>query len=85
MVRLYHRPMKFTFQLFKEDSDLRTVEPFLFPLTLDLSSVAEARSMIRKVADNAKVPAHSLTIRSEDGSISERWFRIDGSWRRRDT
>ena len=40
--------------------------------------------MFRQLADLDKVPAHSFTIKSEDGTMSENWFQIDGSWRRRE-
>jgi hypothetical protein len=59
------------------------VEPFLLPLTLDFPSIVEARKAIIKVAEHKDVPAHSVTIRSEDGTVFERWFQIDGVWRRR--
>jgi hypothetical protein len=75
--------MKFTCQYFKEEDDHR-VESFLRSLTLEFPSIEQARELFRKGADLDKVPAHSFTIKSEDGKISERWFQMDGSWRRRE-
>ena len=31
-----------------------------------------------------RIPAHSISIDAEDGSLSERWFWLDGEWRRMD-
>jgi hypothetical protein len=75
--------MKFTIQMFWE-SPANGLEPFLLPLSLDFSSVEEARSAFDKVACHPNVPVHSLTLKSENGSISERWFQIDGQWRRKE-
>jgi hypothetical protein len=75
--------MRFTFQIFKMEDASRKVAPFLLPLTLDLASIDVAREMIRTVVDHEDVPAHSVTINSEDGSISERWFWLDGVWRQK--
>lgn len=75
--------MNFTFQFFTIQ-DNGEVLPFLSPLTLDFPSVAVARAMISKVLDHEDMPAHSVTITSEDGSISERLFWLDGEWRRKD-
>jgi hypothetical protein len=49
-----------------------------------LGTVAEARAVLEKIVAIEKVPAHSVTLTSEDGAISERWFQIDGLWRRKD-
>jgi hypothetical protein len=72
--------MKFTFQLFTTGNDQLPAGPLLTPLILDLSSIVEARGLIKKVVDNENVAADSVTIHSEDGTISEHWFLIDGSW-----
>jgi hypothetical protein len=77
--------MKFTYQIYWERlGKAGAVEPFLLPLTLQFPSVAEARAVIEKIVAIEKVPVHSVTLTSEDGAISERWFHIDGSWRRKD-
>jgi hypothetical protein len=77
--------MKFTYQIYWERlGKAGAVEPFLLPLTLQFPSVAEARAVLEKIVAIEKVPAHSVTLTSEDGGISERWFQIDGSWRRKD-
>ena len=77
--------MKFTYQIYWErPGKAGAVEPFLLPLTLQFPSVAEARAMLEKIVAIEKVPAHSVILTSEDGAISERWFQIDGSWRRKD-
>jgi hypothetical protein len=76
--------MKFTYQIYWERlGKAGAVEPFLLPLTLQFASVVEARALLEKIVAIEKVPAHSVTLTSEDGSISERWFQIDGSWRRK--
>jgi hypothetical protein len=76
--------MKLTIQLFWEgEPPAPTVAPFLTPLTLDLP-IEKARELAIKLGDHEKVPAHSFTIKSEDGTISERWFHLDGAWRRKD-
>ena len=76
--------MKFTFQLFTTGNDRRPAGPLLTRLTLDLSSLDEARVQIKKAADHGEVAADSITINSEDGTISESWFQTDGSWRRKE-
>jgi hypothetical protein len=89
MSRLLHdlnyiiRPMLFKFQIFKMDEVSGAVVPFLPPFTFNLPSADVARAMIKKVVDHRDVPAHSVTINSEDGSISERWFWLDGVWRQK--
>jgi hypothetical protein len=80
--------MNFTFQFFKEESDHR-VEAFLLPLTLDFPTVQKAREVIERIAKNniaknGKGLAHSVTLKSEDGKTSERWFQINGAWRRKE-
>ena len=78
--------MKLTFQFFweGEPAPAPAVAPFLKPLTLDWPSIDAAREAAVKLANHENVPAHSFTIKSEDGAISERWFNIDGVWRRKD-
>jgi hypothetical protein len=76
--------MNFTFQFFKEESDHR-VEPFLLPLTLGFPTVQMAREVIENnIAKNGKGLAHSMTLKSQDGKISERWFQMNGAWRRKE-
>lgn len=77
--------MKLTIQFFWEGEQTPAVAPFLKPLTLDFKSIDMARDSARKAADHKNMPVHSFTIRSEDGTISERWFHVDGSWRRKHT
>lgn len=72
--------MKFTFQLFTTGNDHLPAGPLLTRLTLDLSSIDDARALIKNVVDHENVPADSVAIHSEDGLISEEWFQIDGSW-----
>ena len=77
--------MKFTYQIYWERlGKAGAVEPFLLPLTLQFPSVAEARAVLEKIVAIEKVPVHSVTLTSEDDAISERWFQIDGLWRRKD-
>jgi hypothetical protein len=78
--------MKLTIQLFweGEPAPAPAVAPFLKPLTLNFRSIDEARELAIKTADHENVPAHSFTIKSEDGKVSERWYQLDGAWRRKD-
>ena len=76
--------MKFTYQNYWERlGKAGAVEPLLLPLTLQFPSVAEARTVLEKIVAIDKMPEHSVTLTSEDGAISERWFQVDGSWRRK--
>jgi hypothetical protein len=75
--------MKFALQMFWENSK-GEIEPFLRPITLPFSSVDEARRLFGGFVEQATaVPMHSVTLTSEDGLLSERWFKIDGQWRRK--
>jgi hypothetical protein len=76
--------MRLTIEFFWQREGERAVTQFLKPLTLDFPMVELAREAARKVADRDGVPIHSFTIKSEDGTISERWFQMNGSWRRKD-
>jgi hypothetical protein len=60
------------------------VEPFSSTVTLEYPSVHEARKIVAKLVDEAGAPIHSATVVSEDRKTSERWFQIDGTWRRKD-
>jgi hypothetical protein len=75
--------MKFTFQMFWQNPS-NGLEPFLLPLTLDFPSVETARQAFDKIVRHPNVPVHSITLASEDRTVSERWFQIDGQWRRKD-
>jgi hypothetical protein len=60
------------------------IEQLHGPLTLNFASAEEARRNFGLVTNRPGIPLHSLTLVSEDGTISERWFQIDGAWRRKD-
>jgi hypothetical protein len=75
--------MIFTLQMFWTNLH-GEIEPFLAPLTLNFASAEEARRIFGQVTHHPNIPLHSLTLVSEDGTISERWFQIDGAWRRKD-
>jgi hypothetical protein len=75
--------MEFTFQMFWERPPHGTLEPFLRPLTLTFKSIEEARATLDKVVKHPDVPVHSVTITTGSG-VSERWFKLDGVWRRKD-
>jgi hypothetical protein len=74
--------MKFTLQMFWERKG--EIEPMTKPLTLNFESADEVRGVFSQILGNPKVPLHSVTLASEDGNVSERWFQIDGVWRRKD-
>ena len=81
----YLRGMKFTIEIFWV-TPKGAIEP-LFPIPLpplELGSSAHARDVATKLVGHQDIPAHSLTLKSEDGSVSERWFWMDGEWRRKD-
>jgi hypothetical protein len=75
--------MKVTLQMFWTNPH-EGIEPLLKPLTLDFASAEEARRIFGQMTKHPNIPVHSLTLVSEDGTISERWFQIDGAWRRKD-
>ncbi|MDR3472608.1 MAG: hypothetical protein P4M09_13115 [Devosia sp.] len=77
--------MRFTFEAFWERRPGDLVLLFDPPLTLDISSADEARRIFDKVVLHPAIPVHSVRLTSEDGSISERWFQLDGRWRRKDS
>jgi len=81
--RAYLGTTKFTFQLFAEGIGGPGLATFLTPLTLDLRSVEEAREVVGEIGEQRRIPAHSVMLTSEDGSVSERWFQLDGKWRRK--
>ena len=80
----YRQHMKFTQQIFWENPEGQ-IEPFLKPLSLEFPSADAARGIFKHVLNHPKIPAHSLTLVSEDCDVSERWFQIDGVWRRKDS
>jgi|HubBroStandDraft_2_1064218.scaffolds.fasta_scaffold1084403_1 hypothetical protein len=76
--------MKYALQMFWENSK-GEIEPFLRPIALPFKSANEARSLFGGFVEQAtQVPMHSVTLTAEDGSMAERWFQIDGQWRRKD-
>lgn len=80
---IYRQQMKFTFQMFWANQKGH-IEPFLQPLSLEFPSADAARRVFTQILNHPKIPAHSLTLVSEDGTTSERWFQIDGEWKRKD-
>jgi hypothetical protein len=80
----YDPPMKVTLQMFWTNLH-GEIEPLLSPLTLNFESADDARRIFGQVTKHQDIPVHSLTLVSDDGAISERWFKIDGSWRQKGT
>jgi hypothetical protein len=76
--------MKVTLQMFWAKLH-GEIEPLHAPLTLNFATAEDARRIFSQVTNHPNIPVHSLTLISEDGTISERWFQIDGAWRRKDT
>jgi hypothetical protein len=81
---VYRQRMKFTLQMFWANATKGDIEPFLPPLSLEFPSTDDARRVFTQILGHPKIPVHSLTLVSEDGTTSERWFQIDGEWRRKD-
>jgi hypothetical protein len=76
--------MAYTLQWYWEGERDQQIAPFLRPLTLELS-IEMMRDKAIQIAEHPQfAPIHSFTITASDGSTSERWFRVDGEWRRRD-
>jgi hypothetical protein len=75
--------MGYTIQYFWEGEPSETLAPFLLPLTLTMPLDAIRDAALKTVARD-DFPAHSFTIESTDGTLSERWFYLDGKWRRKD-
>jgi hypothetical protein len=75
--------MQLTLQMFWTNPH-GEIEPLLAPLKLEFASAEEARGIFGQVTNHPNIPVHSLTLVSEDGTISERWFQIDSAWRRKD-
>jgi hypothetical protein len=76
--------MNYTLQWYWEGERDQQIAPFLLPLTLNLPIQTMRDKAIEIAAAPKFAPVHSFTISSADGSTSERWFRIDGKWRRKD-
>ena len=70
--------MKYTIRFYEEGA---TVE-WLKPLTLNLSSVEKVRELAKKATETEPMRSIYINIDSEDGSVSERWFRGLEGWRR---
>jgi hypothetical protein len=68
--------MQFVFEIFLRGSD----EPVLEKAPANLRSIEGARFLVEHFA--TYVPVASITIRAaDDGSILERWFWVNGTWR----
>jgi hypothetical protein len=50
-------------------------------LIFDCDSIETAHQMLGPLT--AQRYAHSITIISEDGSVAERWFQLNGQWSRK--
>lgn len=72
---------KYTMQTYWQEEG--AVSPFLPALTLKYDTIEGMRSIVKTLADHAEIPVHSVTITAEDGKV-ERWFKLDGQWRRKD-
>lgn len=72
--------MNFTIQVYVEGEE-GAVEPAQPPLGMDFLSVDDARKYLAILVypPDAK-PPHSVILRSEDGSVSERWYKIGEFW-----
>lgn len=70
--------MKYTFRFYEKG----TTAEWLKPLTLNLPSVEKAREAAKKATQAEPMRLIYVNIDSEDGSISERWFRGLEGWRR---
>ncbi len=75
--------MEYTFQIYSVDS-AGDVKPHLFPLTLNLFSDEEARSIVLKIVAVQSWPVGSVILKSQDGRFSERWVRCGDDWRQED-
>ncbi len=75
--------MRYTFEPFWErrPGDL---EPLGVTLSLSFETADAARAAYMRVLDRPDSPVHSVRITSEDGSICERWFKLDSTWQRKD-
>lgn len=73
--------MKYTMQAYWERAG--TVEPLWQALTLVFDTIDGMRDIVKTLAEHAEIPIHSVTITSEDSRV-ERWFKLDGQWRRKD-
>ena len=80
MFKRWRFAVRYTVQWYWEDE---LVEGFLKPMSLWLP-LGTVRQKAQEIADDRKFPAHSFTVKSADGALSERWFRLNGQWRRKD-
>ena len=64
--------MKYTLQAFWEGEKDQAIAPLWPPLTLKFDSIDKMRTIVKKLADHAAIPAHSFSITAEDGIA--RWF-----------
>jgi hypothetical protein len=67
--------MEYTIQWYWEGEKGQAIAPFLLPLTLKMP-LQTIRGKAQEVSDLQKFPAHSFTITSGDGKLSERWFAV---------
>ena len=73
--------MRFNFEiLWMRDGHL---EPLFHPDAVNLQSLKTARGLAERFA--SYFPVQSITIKSDDGSISERWSGLNETWSRNDT
>lgn len=72
--------MDFTFQLFHQAWRGSPIEPVAKPFVMKFSDLEQARGAIPRLAANLHLSVHSVTITHSSGR--ERWFRLDGKWRR---
>ncbi|OAI44053.1 hypothetical protein AYO42_05350 [Rhizomicrobium sp. SCGC AG-212-E05] len=76
--------MDFTFDVRWEEPGKEGLHPLFKPITLGFASADIARTMVGKIVGHERVPAHSVMLTSADGTVSERWYQLDGKWRRKD-
>ncbi len=76
--------MKFTFRVYEQGAPAGQA-PLMTPLTIELGSVQIARAKARELTSTITVRALAVDIDSEDGTISERWYRHLSGWERGDT
>jgi hypothetical protein len=73
--------MNLTIHLYKECPD-GAVEPIQPPLTRNLPEEQLVRELLGEVAASHGAPLHSATITTPSGP--ERWYRLNGRWKRAD-
>ena len=70
--------MKYTIRFYEAGA---TTE-WLKPLTLNFASAEKAREAAKKASEVEPLRKIFVNIDSEDGSVSERWYRGVEGWRR---